>query len=557
MSVEHPYNTCRGDTVKTRQNAGKSDNPARVPGRQIGNLARSARDSPATQSLTALQRMADQSAVVQNTQNTVALQRTEEEELQGEFIQRVEEDDLQMKPIQPAEARKANSTGMPDNLKSGIENLSGMSMDHVKVNYNSDKPATVQAHAYAQGSQIHLAPGQERHLPHEAWHVVQQAQGRVKPTTQLKGIGVNDDPVLEQEADVMGAQALQAVPSVNMPSVKPTPTRRSAALAATSPLPKGLGTENDVAQLALATVNPQNGPVNLTQIGGGVGGGFIVMQNAGQPAGNAVSNAVGFTGVLDADAWQGLAKSPRSYWRAHGYAMSFGGAGDETNVGWWTETAESEWTTHEQYVRGAGLDQIADWTPGVGETGTYRVNREMHPTVDLSSKYVGGIEDAMNWALDSSRPAWQRALATCRDIHPAKEKEKRLALLENARQAQIAAVAARALTWITTLFGTAPVNSNLIKKMTMTYTITNAGAGPGASRAKHEFSKTSGLPNKAQFGLKTGKQSEIWSELFNHNNGIFASGTSPATLMTGRVGYDDTRKPAQVLTAQADGWGVP
>ena len=27
--------------------------------------------------------------------------------------------------------------------------------------------------AYAQGSDIHLAPGQEQHLPHEAWHVVQ------------------------------------------------------------------------------------------------------------------------------------------------------------------------------------------------------------------------------------------------------------------------------------------------------------------------------------------------------------------------------------------------
>jgi hypothetical protein len=27
-------------------------------------------------------------------------------------------------------------------------------------------------------------PGQEQHLPHEAWHVVQQKQGRVKPTGQ-------------------------------------------------------------------------------------------------------------------------------------------------------------------------------------------------------------------------------------------------------------------------------------------------------------------------------------------------------------------------------------
>jgi hypothetical protein len=106
--------------------------------------------------------------------------------------------------------KKANNTGLPDNLKSGIENLSHYSMDDVKVHYNSDKPAQLQAHAYAQGSDIHIASGQEKHLPHEAWHVVQQKQGRVKPTLQMKGsIQVNDDAGLENEADVMGAKATQ------------------------------------------------------------------------------------------------------------------------------------------------------------------------------------------------------------------------------------------------------------------------------------------------------------------------------------------------------------
>jgi hypothetical protein len=103
---------------------------------------------------------------------------------------------------------KPNNTGLPDQLKSGIETLGGISMDHVKVHYNSGKPSQLNAHAYAQGSDIHLAPGQERHLPHEAWHVVQQAKGRVKPTMQLKaGVPVNDDAGLEKEADVMGAKA--------------------------------------------------------------------------------------------------------------------------------------------------------------------------------------------------------------------------------------------------------------------------------------------------------------------------------------------------------------
>ncbi|WP_199729933.1 DUF4157 domain-containing protein [Aquimarina sp. AD10] len=111
-------------------------------------------------------------------------------------------------PIQ----RKVNKTGLPDNLKSGIENLSGYSMDDVKVHYNSSKPAQLQAHAYAQGTDIHIGPGQQKHLPHEAWHVVQQKQGRVKPTKQLKSkVNINDDAGLEKEADVMGNRALKNI----------------------------------------------------------------------------------------------------------------------------------------------------------------------------------------------------------------------------------------------------------------------------------------------------------------------------------------------------------
>lgn len=109
----------------------------------------------------------------------------------------------------PTVQRQPNKTGLPDNLKSGMENLSGMSLDNVRVHYNSAKPAAVQAHAYAQGSDIHLASGQEKHLPHELGHVVQQAQGRVSATTSVAGMAVNDSPALEHEADVLGGEAIQ------------------------------------------------------------------------------------------------------------------------------------------------------------------------------------------------------------------------------------------------------------------------------------------------------------------------------------------------------------
>ena len=106
---------------------------------------------------------------------------------------------------------KINSKGLPDKLKSGIESLSGHSMDEVNVHYNSNKPAQLQAHAYAQGNDIHLSSGQEKHLPHEAWHVVQQKENRVKPTKELNGKSINDENNLEQEATKMGEKASNVV----------------------------------------------------------------------------------------------------------------------------------------------------------------------------------------------------------------------------------------------------------------------------------------------------------------------------------------------------------
>ncbi|MCF6258471.1 MAG: DUF4157 domain-containing protein [Gammaproteobacteria bacterium] len=140
----------------------------------------------------------------------------DEELIQGKFesVQRVEDEELlqgkfSAEPVQQKSEAIPNNTGLPDNLKTGIENLSGYSMDDVKVHYNSDKPPQLQAHAYAQGSDIHIASGQEKHLPHEAWHVVQQKQGRVQPTSQAGDTTINDDKALENEADVMGSRALQ------------------------------------------------------------------------------------------------------------------------------------------------------------------------------------------------------------------------------------------------------------------------------------------------------------------------------------------------------------
>lgn len=118
--------------------------------------------------------------------------------------------------------------GLPGNLKASMEWLSGLAMDDVRVHFDSAEPVALGAEAFTRGSDIHLAAGQERHLPHEAWHAVQQKQGRANSTARVGSARVNDDAALEAEADRMGDRALAAAPAA-------TPT-----MAAASP-PAGEG----------------------------------------------------------------------------------------------------------------------------------------------------------------------------------------------------------------------------------------------------------------------------------------------------------------------------
>lgn len=117
----------------------------------------------------------------------------------------------------------ARHTGLPHKLKVGLEKLSGLDLSGVRVHYNSDEPSRLQAFAHTQGNDIHLGPGQEQHLPHEGWHVVQQRRGRVQSTKQMKGLPVNDNASLEREADVMGAHALSVGGSANNEAVSARP----------------------------------------------------------------------------------------------------------------------------------------------------------------------------------------------------------------------------------------------------------------------------------------------------------------------------------------------
>jgi Domain of unknown function (DUF4157) len=115
-------------------------------------------------------------------------------------------------------APRANKTGMPDQLKANLEAMSGFDLSDVRVHRNSPKPARLSAFAYAQGNEIHLGPGQEQHLPHEAWHVVQQMQGRVRSEEIINGVPISLDHSLELEADQMGRRGVEVVSGAIRPA---------------------------------------------------------------------------------------------------------------------------------------------------------------------------------------------------------------------------------------------------------------------------------------------------------------------------------------------------
>jgi hypothetical protein len=119
-------------------------------------------------------------------------------------------------PLQRKEEATDTGSGskMPEEVQAKMESAFGADFSNVNIHVG-EQASSVGALAYAQGNDIHFAPGQynpntqsgQELLGHELTHVVQQRAGRVQTTTQAKGLAVNDDPALEQEADVMGKKA--------------------------------------------------------------------------------------------------------------------------------------------------------------------------------------------------------------------------------------------------------------------------------------------------------------------------------------------------------------
>jgi hypothetical protein len=109
---------------------------------------------------------------------------------------------------------------LPSETRDKMEGSFGADFSQVRIHEGAHVD-DVGALAYAQGADLHFAPGQyqpfseagQQLLGHELAHVVQQSEGRVEATRQAKGIGVNDDAALEREADEMGARAAHGEPA--------------------------------------------------------------------------------------------------------------------------------------------------------------------------------------------------------------------------------------------------------------------------------------------------------------------------------------------------------
>jgi len=103
---------------------------------------------------------------------------------------------------------------LPEVVRRKMERVFGADFSAVRI-HEGPQAVALGALAYARGTDIYFAPGQydpesrrgQELLGHELAHVVQQAQGRVKPTTQAQGVGINESSVLESEADELGAKA--------------------------------------------------------------------------------------------------------------------------------------------------------------------------------------------------------------------------------------------------------------------------------------------------------------------------------------------------------------
>lgn len=120
-------------------------------------------------------------------------------------------------PISSPIQRKVNRN-LPEDVQFKMESTFGENFSNVGIHENSKQADNLNALAFTQNENIYFASGKfdpkstqgKELIGHEFAHIAQQRQGKVKQTAQLKGLSINDDKNLENEADALGKKAAQA-----------------------------------------------------------------------------------------------------------------------------------------------------------------------------------------------------------------------------------------------------------------------------------------------------------------------------------------------------------
>lgn len=142
----------------------------------------------------------------------------EEELLQGKFVSQLHAD---TEPVSAPGGEPAHDdkTGLPDDVRQGMEEAIGGNFSSVQFVTESKKAEEVGALAFTQGKNVEFAPGQFKPdttaglelIGHELTHVDQQDKGTVEPTMEIGEMLVNDDKSKETEADDKGKAAARLV----------------------------------------------------------------------------------------------------------------------------------------------------------------------------------------------------------------------------------------------------------------------------------------------------------------------------------------------------------
>lgn len=110
--------------------------------------------------------------------------------------------------------RASEGRPLPGDVRGKLERSFASDFSQVRV-FEGDAAPRLGARALARGAELHFAPGSyapsttlgQARIGHELAHLIQQSSGHSRATRTHAGVGIDDSPAREQQANVAGARA--------------------------------------------------------------------------------------------------------------------------------------------------------------------------------------------------------------------------------------------------------------------------------------------------------------------------------------------------------------